>query len=326
MRKRVKKEMEKNKKQVSLESVLKSIRFPIELEIDGKVIYTNQVPKKTKDGRYEPQSNFVNLKLEGERGNLIIHIPQDKLMKLAEKNLKGLLVEEKFKGMVDMASFISHEIRNPFFALKNILLSIEKLVSSSEDSSEIMEKIGVAKAIFDRIDSILTNIMVWLKGNRSSEKILSTENIESVLEDAISELYEMKRFLFKYDFSVKKEYLSDRIFVKGDRFLLKRAFLNILTNAVESMENSEIREIYVRTYDEDRFIVCEIQDRGCGISEENIRKIFLPFFTTKTRGMGLGMSAVKKIVEMHGGNIQITSEEGKGTKVKIMFPPAEDKS
>ena len=325
MKKKQKEEMKKDEKQVSLESVLKGISFPIELEIGGKVIYTNQTSGKKDEGS-KPQHNFVNLKLEGERGNLIIHVPRDEFVKLVEQNLKGMLVEEKFKGMVDMASFISHEIRNPFFALRNVILSVEKLISDGEDNSEIREKIGVAKAIFDRIDSILTNIMVWLKGNRASEKILSTENIEAVLEDAISELYEMKRFLFKYDFSVKKEYLSDRIFVKGDRFLLKRAFLNILTNAVESMENSEIREIYVRTYDEGGFIVCEIQDRGCGISQENIKKIFLPFFTTKTRGMGLGMSAVKKIVEMHGGNIQITSEEGKGTKVKIIFPPAEEKS
>ena len=317
--------MEKSEKRLSLDSVLRNINFPVELEIDGKTMYINQAPGKSVEEE-QNQNNLVKLKLEGKEGNLIINIPRDMFVRIAEEHLKGLLVEEKFKGMVDMASFISHEIKNPFFALRNVLVSIEKLISNNEDNPEIREKIGVAKAIFDRIDSILTNLMVWLKGNKSAEQILSPENIEAVLEDAISELYEMKKFLFKYDFSVKKEYLSDKIFVKGDKFLLKRAFLNILTNAVESMENSETREIHVRTYDEGDFIVCEIQDSGCGISEENIKKIFLPFFTTKTRGMGLGMSAVKKILEMHGGKIQITSEEGKGTKVKIMFPPAKEES
>lgn len=303
---------------------LENFSLPIEINLGGnKTIFFPSKEKQKEGKKINQQGEFVKFKLEGENGSITLYIPYENFLNTFKNYFEGIILEEKFKGMVDMAYFISHEIRNPFFALKNVITSIESKFENidKENIEEIRNELKVSKVILDRIDSILTNISVWLKGDRFSEKLFSLLNIESVLEDSISELYDMGKFLFKYEFLVKKEYLSDRIFIRGDRFLLKRAFLNLLLNAVESLENSKKKEVYVKTYDEgDDFIVCEIRDTGCGIPEENLQKVFLPFFTTKARGMGLGMSAVKKIVEIHNGKIEITSEVGRGTKVKILFP------
>ncbi len=253
----------------------------------------------------------AKIKIVDCAGEFEISAPLEKIRKLVAEDLSEIIIEEKFKAMEDMALFLAHEIKNPFFALKNILLSVE--IEDEEKKKQI-------KSLIERIETIIMNITIFIRGGNPQKK---TENIESIVEDAISEINEISPSIFRFDFSIEKDYSSDRIFVIGDRFLLKRAFFNILINAVESVQGKTERKIKIRTYDKDSFIVCEFEDTGCGIPEEKIDKIFIPFFTTKVSGMGLGMSVVKKvIVDMHEGKIEVKSKEGKGTKVIVYIPSA----
>jgi signal transduction histidine kinase len=104
----------------------------------------------------------------------------------------------------------------------------------------------------------------------------------------------------------------------ADQELLYLAILNILLNAVQSMEGRGTVDIRV---DEERdYYRIEIEDKGCGISEENANRVFDPFFTTKEKGSGLGLPIVKKIIEGHRGTIAIRSREGEGTKVELRLP------
>jgi signal transduction histidine kinase len=104
----------------------------------------------------------------------------------------------------------------------------------------------------------------------------------------------------------------------ADHGQLYRAFLNIFINASQSMDNGGRIDIHARE-DKEGFYI-EIADTGCGISQENLNRIFNPFFTTKDKGTGLGLSIVRKIIEGHKGTIAIQSQEGKGTKVEILLP------
>jgi signal transduction histidine kinase len=91
-------------------------------------------------------------------------------------------------------------------------------------------------------------------------------------------------------------------------------------NAIQSMKGGGA--LYVNIWEAEDRVLLGIGDNGCGISEENMRRIFNPFFTTKGRGSGLGLSIVKKIIEGHGGSIWLKSQEGVGTKVMIELPLA----
>jgi signal transduction histidine kinase len=257
--------------------------------------------------------NLVFL-IKDERKNLKLLVSSDELLKIIREKFEDVFLEERYKGMQEMLAFIIHEIKNPFFALKNAILS-----SQIKD-----ENMKIIKSLLLRIETIIDNVTIFIKGR---EIVGNPENIESIIEDAISEIEELKGYVFHYDFEIKREYNSDRVFVIGDRFLLKRAFLNIITNSAESLENSKEKKILVRTTDtEDGFIKCEIEDSGCGIPPENLNKIFIPFFTTKPKGMGLGMSTAKKIIELHKGKIEIKSEQNKGTQVSILIPSAQKNS
>ncbi len=241
--------------------------------------------------------------------NLELIVGLQELLKILKENFEEVFLEERYKGMQEMLGFVIHEIKNPFFALKNVVLSYHY-----NDES----KAKTIKSLLNRIETIIENVTIFIKGK---DIVGKPENLESVIEEVLSEIEELKNHVFQHDFEIKREYNSDKVFVRGDRFLLKRAFLNILMNSAESLENSKDRKILVRTQDtEDGFIRCDIEDSGCGITPENLNKIFIPFFTTKTKGMGLGMSTAKKIVELHGGKIQIESELNKGTRVSVFIP------
>jgi len=98
----------------------------------------------------------------------------------------------------------------------------------------------------------------------------------------------------------------------ADQGLLYRAFLNIFINCIQSITNGG--KISVSVLDERTHYRLEIEDNGCGISKERLKKIFNPFFTTKEKGSGLGLSIVRKIIEGHQGSIPIESEESRGQR------------
>jgi signal transduction histidine kinase len=106
--------------------------------------------------------------------------------------------------------------------------------------------------------------------------------------------------------------------IRADHDLLYRAFLNIFLNSVQAMETGG--HIHVQVQEEKDACVVEIRDTGSGISQENLKRIFNPFFTTKEKGTGLGLSIVQKIIEGHRGIMSIESSEGQGTKVMIRIP------
>lgn len=279
------------------------------------------VMAKTKGVRRNQR--FEVKKMELERADDIegvkVEISGDKLRVKASsasirEAIQTFIIEERFRGMVDMASFITHEIKNPIFTLKNKVFSLLSDLQLPEDKEK---EVKIIKSVFDRIDSIIYNTNIYVRGWKLDAK--KKINIEAVIEDVIKEIANTKE-VFPYSFTIQKSYGSDKIFVEGDEFLLKRCFSNVLLNGIESLEDSERREIFVRTYDEDEYIVCEFEDTGCGIPKERINKIFIPFYTTKTHGTGLGMSVVKKVVDLHGGKVEIESQIGKGTKVKLFFP------
>ena len=110
----------------------------------------------------------------------------------------------------------------------------------------------------------------------------------------------------------------------GDPEFLRSVFNNLLINAIQAMEKSGGRlNIKITPDGNDSFVRIDIADTGNGISEENVSKIFEPYFSTKETGTGLGLAIVQKIVEMHNGTIEVESITGEGTRFTVRLPKAE---
>ena len=123
--------------------------------------------------------------------------------------------------------------------------------------------------------------------------------------------------------------------IRADYDRIKEVLINLVTNANEATDHGNIiirsyRQVIPSEADllgrkaQSFYIIVEIEDSGCGIKEENINRVFDPFFTTRPTGTGLGLSITKRIVEEHGGRIEVESNRGSGAKFKIYIPLQED--
>jgi len=109
--------------------------------------------------------------------------------------------------------------------------------------------------------------------------------------------------------------------IRGDADLLKQAILNLVTNAIEAMKNGGNVTLRVQSAPHNR-IVLEVSDNGPGIPEALRDKVFQLYFTTKTRGSGIGLAMIFRAVQLHNGTISFASEDGKGTTFRLEFPAA----
>jgi len=231
---------------------------------------------------------------------------------------KGVLVifepapENPFSG--DFLLFLkglSHEVRNPLGGIKGAARLFKELKVYDE------ELVDVIISEVERIERLLNDITGSYDFSKPSFRC---ENIHKIIQKAVN-LFSHKISLLK----VNVNYLFDpslpEIPVDPDR--LTQAFVNIVKNALEAMEESAVRELTVETGYAIRpadFIFVKFRDSGRGMDEEELKNLFLPFFTTKERGTGIGSFIVREIVKGHGGEIKVKSEKGKGTEITVLIP------
>jgi signal transduction histidine kinase len=220
-----------------------------------------------------------------------------------------LHLAERLAALGEMVAGISHEIKNPL----GIIRSTAELLGEMPDANDIQKRLsGVIREESTRLNQIVTEFLDFA---RPQVPNLHDCQLEEIIEKNLSFIGPE---LEKKGIQVQDN-LNGRSFrLRADHDLLYRAFLNILINAIQSMQHGGTIDIKVEEA-RDTYQI-EIEDTGCGISEENADKIFNPFFTTKEKGSGLGLSIVRKIIEGHRGTIDIQSREGEGTKVEVQLP------
>ncbi len=229
---------------------------------------------------------------------------------LEQRELESQLhLAERLAALGEMVAGISHEIKNPL----GIIRSTAELLGEMPDASDTQKRLsGVIKEESTRLNQIVTEFLDFA---RPQVPNLHECQLEEIIEKNLSFI---RPELEKKGIQVH-ENLNGRSFrLKADHDLLYRAFLNILINAIHSMQDGGTIGIKVEEV-RDAYRI-EFEDTGCGISDENVDKIFNPFFTTKEKGSGLGLSIVRKIIEGHRGTIDIKSVEGQGTKVQVQLP------
>ena len=218
---------------------------------------------------------------------------------------------EKLRSTATLLRTLAHEVRNP---LTNINLSVEQLKPelNSEDANIYLDIIA---RNCGRIDSLISEL---LDLSRPAEISLQKSGLQEIIEStlvAASDRISLKNI------RLELAYPQEPAFVMADREKLKIALLNILINAVEAVPaQSGIINISIRK--ESRFYRIYINDNGSGIPEENISRIFEPYFTSKTNGFGLGLAATWNILQSHRAGIDVNSQLGEGTSFILSFEEA----
>jgi PAS domain S-box-containing protein len=226
-----------------------------------------------------------------------------------------LIQREKLASLGEMAAGVAHEIRNPLGGIKMATtLLTSGAVSGEALSREMVHTIlsGIAE-----IDAIISDLLDYARDTRLDRQEYPLGRVlASVVEATDAEGTRRGVALAAQDLDRGLVALVD-----GQR--LRQAITNVVRNALEAVERQPRPRVDVRLYPRgSSAAVVEVADNGSGIAPEHREKLFLPFFTTKPTGTGLGMAIVKKIMDLHGGEIEIESAPGRGTTVRLVIPNA----
>jgi signal transduction histidine kinase len=267
---------------------------------DGKIIGVFQMLNK-KGGPFTPQDEeFLNA--------LSIHAS------IAIENARmaqEMVNNERLSAVGRMASTIIHDIKNPMGTLR-VYAQVMKKKSGNEEAAKMADEMIHQ---VDRFVNMAQEILDFSRG-------VSATNMESVVFEDVMEgvLMFIEKDLTKNNVKLDK-HLNYKGMVKLDQDKLVRVFYNIASNARDAMPKGGT--LTVSTEDIGGMVKIEFTDSGTGMPEEVKRRIFEPFVTYgKKHGTGLGMSIVKKVIDDHKGKIEIDSELGKGTTIRMMLPSA----
>lgn len=216
---------------------------------------------------------------------------------------------EKLSAMGKLAAGIAHEIRNPLASMSG---SIQMLRDELELSQENRRLMDIILRESERLNKLITDFLDYARPYNPEKKEIDFSCIVAETLDVFE-----KGLSKDASITVQKE-IKSGVKVFGEHERLKEVLWNLFNNAVQSMHAGGNLAISLDTYGSMAKVV--VRDSGEGIDVKDIHRVFEPFFTTKTYGTGLGLATVYRIVEAHGGNIRVDSENGKGSVFTVMLP------
>jgi len=234
-----------------------------------------------------------------------------------EETQRQLFQSEKLAALGKLSAGIAHEIRNPLTSIK---ILIHSLVDEQATETSREKDLAVIEAEIERVNKIIKQFLDFARPRPPS---LEPMEVKAILEETLALLvYEMEA----QKISLERSYAPDIPLVPMDREQMKQVFLNLMLNAIQAMERGGHLRVAIRwrpapSGDGGRSVAeITVQDTGPGMEEDIQRKIFEPFFSTKEEGIGLGLPIARRIVEEHGGEVQVESRAGEGTTFTITLP------
>ena len=226
-----------------------------------------------------------------------------------------LIESEKVNSVLLLASGVAHELGNPLNSLTIHLQLLErklKKLDASRDIEKLLASVEVCTGEVARLDGIITHFLEAVRPIPPDFKELS-------LLSLLNEVLDVQGVEFQdRSINVDIEFMEKNPVIQGDGGQVKQVLFNLFKNSLEAMQKEDRLKIVCRGDDDSIYL--QFADTGIGIAESDISKVFLPYYSTKDGGHGLGMMIVQRIMREHGGRIGIDSKTGVGTVVTLQFP------
>jgi two-component system sensor histidine kinase HydH len=227
----------------------------------------------------------------------------------ARRNLEG----EHHRSLEQLSASIAHEIRNPITAAKSLV----QQMGEDPNGSDQVEYARVAVAELERVEKSISHL---LRFAREEDTQMGAVVMEDVLESALETFRDRA---VRSAIKIIRQYDADGRF-EGDSEQLRRVVINLVGNAIDALEEARIAQPEVRVSMGENLAGTEVwvrvADNGLGIDEDARDQIFDPFYTSREEGTGLGLALCRKIVDNHGGSIEVETAAGEGTKFVLTFP------
>jgi signal transduction histidine kinase len=250
-----------------------------------------------------------------EKAHAELNIAHQKLSSYVQQlkeSQEQLIHAEKLTSLGQLAASIAHEINNPLAGvLVYTQLLAKKVAGDAFKKEEALDYLSKMESEVGRCSRIIRNLLDFA---RQTEPRLKLVDVDQVIEQVLAMVGHQARL---QNVEVVKEFGTPLPKVMADFDQLQQIFTNLTLNAIQAMP--EGGTLTLRSSVMNGEIRIDVQDTGCGISKENMGKLFTPFFTTKVRGkgVGLGLAVVHGIIERHKGRIKVQSEAGKGTTFSV---------
>jgi len=228
-----------------------------------------------------------------------------------------LIAQEKLAALGQMASVVGHELRNPLAVMNNAVYLLKSKLLKADgtpidalaEDKKLQKHLNTIEGEIAKSNAIIRDVLDFAR-NRALN--LSTHKVDELVERAI------ERIQAPSGVTIQKALTLGDAMVILDEDEVRQVLVNLMENACQSMSSGGTLTVGTKSHNGEVEII--IEDTGCGIPQEHLSKIFAPFFTTKSRGTGLGLAVVKKIIERHQGTIEVKSRMGEGTAFHIRLP------
>lgn len=265
------------------------------------------IGQKLKNVKINEQNPPLHWRFEDEIGTLVNEY--NRMLGELEKSAVRLAKTERETAWKEMAKQVAHEIKNPLTPMRLNVQYLEKTLKC-EDQEKLKEFTESMISQIDTLSSIADAFSRFASmPDMRSEKFPASEIIQRV-----TGLYPNYKIRFKCE--------DPQVMIQGDRDQLVRAMNNLINNAIQAIPEDREPIISVFLEKQNGEVLISVSDNGSGIPEQQAEKIFEPRFTTKTKGMGLGLAMVKNIIDGFRGNIWFNSQIGEGTTFYISLPSA----
>ncbi|WP_162340328.1 sensor histidine kinase [Cyclobacterium salsum] len=252
---------------------------------------------------------------------LVLRDVKFKLVSL--QNIQSELEEKEMEAWQNLIRVLTHEIMNSIAPISSLAATISSDIKSKMRQKETveMEELRDYQMGLSTIEKRSEGLINFVSDFRSLAHI----PFPKFSAIKIRELFDQMDLLLQnqlesQDVKLEKQITPEDLLLFADSSQIEQVMINLTQNAIHAVENLPDKKIYLRAFiDDNGKIIIEVEDSGKGIEEEALNKIFIPFFTTKKKGSGIGLSLSKQIMRRHKGNIQVKSTLGQGTIFKLIF-------
>ena len=264
------------------------------------------------DGIMQLSVYVIELLMRGEKFKLV-----------SLQNIQSELEEKEMEAWQNLVKILTHEIMNSIAPISSLAGTLKGELEYKIDHDEPLLPADMEDCMMGI--STIEKRSEGLIGFVSDFRSLAHIPAPKFTSIGISNLFDQLEILLQNQLenqgiTLRQELNPKELILFGDQTQIEQVLINLLQNAIQALEDSDEKIITLKAYiDEAGKIILEVCDTGKGIEEEALSKIFIPFFTTKKKGSGIGLSLSKQIMRRHKGNIQVKSKIGEGTQFKLIF-------
>ena len=322
--------IDQNEKVVLINSAaeaLLKVNSPLTWEQVGN---KNQAFTEAVDSVKGSQRVLYEFKSGQETIRLVIHVNRTSMLDepytlITFQDIGSVAEDMETGAWIRLMRILNHEIRNSITPISSLTETIMMILQREDGRQKELREISAQNladilASLEALKQRSENLHQFINDYQQLTKIPAPAPVEVELKSFLEEIhslfrpeFEKKRIKFKLDIEPEIQ------IIRADINQLQQVLLNLVKNSMEALENIKDPQLMIRSSQEQKQIVVLVSDNGTGIDPEIMDEIFVPFYTTKPQGSGIGLSLARQVMRMHGGNIRIASKRGEGTTVYLDF-------